>query len=123
MMTGAEAAALVIGRERVRVTRGRDCYQPETRMLFLSWETWHGTGAGAIYRALHEAAHARQHIERPLWFSQRHVPLLRLRIERDAWRRAELWMREMGLDPQGASVEKELGLASYAGGGTRHFWL
>lgn len=113
-MNGAEAAASVVGRERVRVTRGRDCYHPGTRTVFLLEETYHGTGAGAVFRALHEAAHARQHLERPAWFALRNWRFFRLWIERDAWRRAEEWMRELGFEPGVADEEKELGLRSYS---------
>jgi Zn-dependent membrane protease YugP len=114
-MTGAEAAGSVAGSGRLRLTRGRDCYHPETGMIFLSAQTHGGSDAGAIYRALHEVAHARQHIERPVWFSLRNVHFLRRWIERDAWRRADVWMRGMGLEPEDVKAERERGLGSYAG--------
>jgi Zn-dependent membrane protease YugP len=114
MPTGFEAAASVVGRERVRVTRGRDCYHPGTRTVFLSAETWRGSDAGAICRALHEAAHARQHAERPVWFSLRDVRMFRLRIERDAWVRAGKWMRDLGFGPGAMRDEMERGLGTYA---------
>ena len=114
-VTGAEAAVAVAGREHVRLTRGRDCYHPETLTVFLSEESYHGWDAGSIYRALHEAAHARQHVERPLWFSLRNVRLFRLGIEQDAWRRADVWMKRLGFDPEEARGEKEMGLRTYAG--------
>jgi len=113
-MTGAEAAMSVAGRGCVRMTHGRDCYHPETRTVFLSAETYHGWDAGAVYRALHEAAHARQHAGRPFWFSLRHVRLFRLWIERDAWSRADGWLRGLGLSPAEVRAEREKGLRSYA---------
>ena len=105
----------VAGRECVRLTMGRDCYHPETRMIFLSAESYHGRDAGAVYRALHEAAHARQHAERPLWFSLRNVCLFRLWIEWDAWARAEVWMRGLGFAPESLGPVRDKGMMSYAG--------
>ena len=114
--TGAEAAAWVVGAERVRMTHGRDCYHPETRTVFLSEATWHGLEPEALYRALHEAAHARQHAERPLWFSLRNVWVLRLWIEWDAWRRADVWLRGFGWEPGAVRAVRDAGLGSYTGG-------
>lgn len=113
-MTGAEAAREA-GRVCVRITNGRDCYHPETRTIFLSAGTYHGADAGAVYRALHEAGHARQHEERPFWFSFHYARLFRLAIERDAWKRAERWMRDFGLEPEAVRGERERGLGSYRG--------
>ena len=112
--TGAEAAAVVAGRKRVRMTRGRDCYHPESRTVLLSEETWRGTDALSVYCALHEAAHARQHIERPLWFSLRHVRLARFWIEWDAWRRAGIWLRDRGWETEGLRDERNKRLRTYA---------
>lgn len=118
-ITGAEAAIAVAGRGHVRITRGRDCYHPETRTVFLSEASYHGWDPASIYRALHEAAHARQHLERPLWFSLRNVRLFRLAIERDAWNRADVWMRRLGFDPGKTGEERKRGLSSYEGIGFR----
>lgn len=112
--TGAEAAGAVIGRDFVRLTHGRDCYHPETRTIYLSEATYHGTDAGAVYRALHEAGHARQHAERPVWFALRNIWVFRLWIEWDAWRRAATWMRAMGLDAEAARAVRDEGMKSYA---------
>jgi len=112
--TGAEVAAIFAAGRRVLVTRGRDCYQPETRTIFLSEQTYRGTDAGAIYRALHEAAHARQHAGRPVLFALRNAQPIRLWLERDAWRQAAEWMRKTGLDPEAAKVEETRCLRSYS---------
>ncbi len=81
--------------------------------MFLSEETWGGSDAWAVYRALHEAGHARQHEERPVWFSLRNLKPVRVWIEWDAWRRAGVWLRRLGWEPADLRERRNKELGSY----------
>jgi Zn-dependent membrane protease YugP len=92
-MTGAQFARNHLGCHKVRETLVGDCYDPKSRIVYLSYGTFHGIDTGSIYRAAHEVAHALQHEEMPRRFSLNWMWPVRLWLERDAWDRATVMMR------------------------------
>lgn len=105
-MNAYEAAAKIMGYERVNIVlemnNGRTCYHPETRTVNLLGDVSFSTKIEGILQALHECGHAQQHLHHPVLFGLRNLWLVRLWLERDAWRKAHAYAHILGL---GKAVE------------------
>jgi Zn-dependent membrane protease YugP len=113
-MTGAGLARSLVGHEHVKQTLAHDCYHPETGCIYLSAATYEGTDEVSLYCALHEVAHRQQHEQIPNRFALRWIPLMRLWLEYDAWRRADRMLRDMELfDPAIVRMVRDAALMRY----------
>lgn len=101
-MTAAQIARTHLGYDRVKQTLGRDCYHTASRCVYLSQQTFEGSGIDDVARAMHEVGHAIQHAERPMLFALRNFWPARLWLETDAWNQAVYLMEEL---PQFSGID------------------
>ena len=103
-VTAFEAAEWALGAGRVFVTRGRTCYQPELRSVYLAGAMCFSRRVECVMEALHECGHAEQHEAHRVLFALRNFWPVRWWLEEDAWRRAHALGEKLGLSAAARNV-------------------